>query len=476
MGVGYTVAEFPDTPSSSSIYPSYYHMLFKTNNQGDSIFIKNPDFGNQNFFNQYGFYAGNVLYSFVKISENSFMAAGYTQTVLPTQSSFDSDCIFFKFDSNGDSLSCSAISVADSQIAALNIILSSDYYLMAVGYEITLSANVGRGVVIKADTMGNVIWRKTYTTPFDMHISGIAESPGGGFILAAQAYNGEWFNTNQYSPVMLKIDTAGNIVWTKFFPSIDYVFLLGPSVTKTSDNNYIFSYPDYAQAPKHFKMNGNGDTLWTRSINIYQQDGYATQSTFSASDNYGGIVAIATVSDSAHSYLGAIYRLSGDGDLLWHRKFGNTFGRVVAYSVKQTQDSGFVVTGGSWCCNHIWPNGASISSLYVIKFDSLGLLYPPPTGMPELEQTKISNPYPNPASTQTTFNVLVPPTNNSGMGEKGAFLYVFDIRGAQVQKHILQTGLNTLTLNVSSLAAGEYLCVLALDGYNAGGRRFVVSR
>ena len=62
------------------------------------------------------------------------------------------------------------------------------------------------------------------------------------------------------------------------------------------------------------------------------------------------------------------------------------------------------------------------------------------------------------------------------MGEKGAFLYVFDMRGAQVQKHILQTGFNTLTIDVSTLASGEYLCVLALDGYNAGGKKFVVSR
>jgi len=45
-----------------------------------------------------------------------------------------------------------------------------------------------------------------------------------------------------------------------------------------------------------------------------------------------------------------------------------------------------------------------------------------------------------------------------------------------LQEYELQTGLNTVILNVSSLASGEYLCVLSLDGYNAGGKKLIVQR
>ncbi|MBK5285051.1 MAG: T9SS type A sorting domain-containing protein [Bacteroidia bacterium] len=94
---------------------------------------------------------------------------------------------------------------------------------------------------------------------------------------------------------------------------------------------------------------------------------------------------------------------------------------------------------------------------------------------PPIENVLLSVPYPNPATTQTTFTILIPPTNSNGMtGEKGAQLLLFDMQGRQLQKHVLQTGLNTLTIDVSSLANGEYLCVLSLDGYNAGGKRLIV--
>jgi hypothetical protein len=473
IGIGKTVAEYPDTPNSSTIFPSYYHMIFKINNQGDSLFIKNLDFGNQNYFNQYGHYAANDLWSMIKISENSYMATGYTQTVLPLQADYDVDCIFHKFNINGDSLATHALSVPDSIFYGHSIIKTSDDYVMAVGFHAGLAfGQLARGDIMKLDTNGNLIWRKVYSSPIDMHLTGIVESPDGGFIIAGMTFNGEWFNTNAYNPVMMKIDSVGNMVWQKYFSNLQYHFLVGPSVTRTTDDNYIFSYPDYAQAPKHFKLDENGDTLWTRSINLYQLYGYAVQSTFSTSDNYGGIVAIAADIDSS-----AIYRLSADGDLLWQRKFGISTHITETYSIKKTSDNGFIVTGGSWCCNNIWPNGASISSLYIIKFDSLGLLYP--IGINEhtpTEKALLSVPYPNPATSQITFTALVPPTSNSGMGEKGAYLLFFDMRGAQLQKHALQTGINTLTIDVSSLAAGEYLCVLSLDGYNAGGKRFVVSR
>ncbi|MBK5285149.1 MAG: T9SS type A sorting domain-containing protein [Bacteroidia bacterium] len=480
IGVGFSDASypFPDTLNFSGYAIAYYSMIFKINSQGDSLFIRNLDLGTQNFFNLNGYYPLNGFNSVAKISNNSYIATGVTMSILPLQNQYDVDCIFHKFDSNGDSLSTTAISIPDSQFYGISLIKTSDNYVMGVGFHVGyVFGQLGRGDIMKLDTMGNLIWHKVYNSPSDMHFSGITECPDGGFIIAARTYNGTWANGNNYNPVMMKIDSSGNVVWQKVFPTLQYSFLQGPSVTRTSDDNYIFSYPDYHVAPKHFKLNENGDTLWKRSINIYQQEGLSLQATFSASDNYGGIVAIATTTDSISTDRGSIYRLSWDGNLLWNRNFGTSFSTVHVHSVKQTSDNGFIVTGGSWCCSHEWPNGGNLASLYVIKFDSLGLLYPIGIEEPLLRQSHLGTVYPNPCSEQITVSVLVPPggISSSMKGEPGARLLVFDIRGAQVQEHKLQTGLNSLTIDVSTLASGEYLCVLSLDGYNAGGKRFVVA-
>lgn len=43
---------------------------------------------------------------------------------------------------------------------------------------------------------------------------------------------------------------------------------------------------------------------------------------------------------------------------------------------------------------------------------------------------------------------------------------MFDMRGKQLLEQPLQTGNNTVQLNLTNYAAGTYLAVLVADGYN----------
>ncbi len=115
-------------------------------------------------------------------------------------------------------------------------------------------------------------------------------------------------------------------------------------------------------------------------------------------------------------------------------------------------------TGG---CNN---NGGTC--FWLVKTDSLGLLV---TGIKEKEifKTATLTIYPNPATTYCTITAIVPQSNSTGIGKKGASIILFDMRGKQLLEQPLQTGSNTVQLNLTNYTSGTYLAVLVLDGYNA---------
>jgi hypothetical protein len=70
----------------------------------------------------------------------------------------------------------------------------------------------------------------------------------------------------------------------------------------------------------------------------------------------------------------------------------------------------------------------------------------------------------------------VPLAEYIGYGEKGAYLLLFDLRGKQLQKIEVSIGLNHTRIDMSSYANGEYIIVLAVDGFNAGSGKLMIQK
>jgi len=82
-------------------------------------------------------------------------------------------------------------------------------------------------------------------------------------------------------------------------------------------------------------------------------------------------------------------------------------------------------------------------------------------------------PYPNPASDYFEVSVTIPDTNLPVKGRKGTELLLFDQAGKQIASQTLPQGTDKARFEMSKFAAGTYLVVLSIDGYNAGSRRVV---
>jgi hypothetical protein len=143
------------------------------------------------------------------------------------------------------------------------------------------------------------------------------------------------------SPLVVKMDPAGNILWSKevgnnsggFYcltPTRDSCFVLAGSFSNpaSSDNDILV-----------VKMNSNGDTLWSRSINMGHND--ICVSVRQTNDN-GFILAGYSSKSNQPFHLALAVKLDAAGNLVWDRIFvgGNYYN--YAYSVAQLPDSSFI--------------------------------------------------------------------------------------------------------------------------------------
>ncbi len=110
------------------------------------------------------------------------------------------------------------------------------------------------GILVKANTNGQVIWGKTYT---GFNIFSVHEFQNGEYLIyGSTALNREI--------VLARVSTQGEIIWAKSFLN-DNNFNLGlPTVTPDDEVVFLNNLGDNLLAL--FKVKGNGDLLWSRGF------------------------------------------------------------------------------------------------------------------------------------------------------------------------------------------------------------------
>jgi len=112
------------------------------------------------------------------------------------------------------------------------------------------------------------------------------------------------------------------------------------------------------------KTDSNGDVLWTRTYGGSSEDyGYSVQQTTDG----GYIVTGTTVSFGAGGWDFYLIKTDADGDTLWTRTYGCPESDY-AHSVQQTTDGGYIMAGFSEC----FIPGMGDRDFWVVKTDANG--------------------------------------------------------------------------------------------------------
>lgn len=160
---------------------------------------------------------------------------------------------------------------------------------------------------------------------------------------------------------------APDTLWTKTY---DYSFQdIGYSVQQTSDGGYIMV--GSSRSYQHIdllllKTNSLGDTLWTKIFDAGLDEGstvhYSVQQTSDGGYFITGTRRLATGLRRIY-----IIKTNSYGDSIWTRTFGNGNVDVFGYSGQSTFDGGYIVTG-------VYSNYLDTNSVYLLKTDGNGEL------------------------------------------------------------------------------------------------------
>lgn len=222
------------------------------------------------------------------------------------------------------------------------IIQTTDFgYLITGVLDVTASGGLGNTTnrstlrhaggdywAIKLDTSGNLQWSKFFGGNFTDTPEGAVELNDGSFIIAGGSDSRDTdisSNKGDYDFWVIKISATGNLIWEKSFggEEIDEA----RAIIKTNDGNFVIAGDTQSNNNDVSNVNGAAD-VW-------------------------------------------LIKISSDGNLIWEKTFGGS-SFDVSRDIKTTQDNGFILAGSSRSSDGDVSENKGQNDAWIIKVDSNG--------------------------------------------------------------------------------------------------------
>ncbi|MEO0292781.1 MAG: hypothetical protein ABIN61_00985 [candidate division WOR-3 bacterium] len=301
--------------------------------------------------------------SLVETKDSGLVIAGVTNSF----GAGDYDILLAKFDASGNFLWAKTIGGASGDDTR-HIIQTDDGGLIMTGYTWSFAYRRSDIFVVKLDSLSNLSWATSIHWEYwDECGNAIVQTQDNGYVVAG----GSWsFGSNHMCPVLTKLDSAGNWVWST---QID----IGGGVNVNSANT-ILEDPDgnlfIAGITEEFssggaadcflsKFDASGTYLWTRSWGGTNKE----EASHMVMTPDGRIVITGyTESYGAGSKDIFLSKFDTAGNHLWSRTIGGIYSDY-GYSVTLAGDSGLTIAG------YAVGFGPDSIDMILVKCDSLGM-------------------------------------------------------------------------------------------------------
>ncbi len=170
-------------------------------------------------------------------------------------------------------------------------------------------------LLIKTYSSGEIQWRKAYGSG-SIYLRSVVQADNGSYVAAGTSFS---IATQQFSAWLVKVDTSGNVLWDKKF-----------SATSANDSQYTYSDSDIFTL---IKTNDEGYALAGRA-------------------SYGNTQGKETTA-------ALLIKTDAAGSVQWNKTYGET-GLSIVYSMVQTNDGGYVLTG------------SALNDMVLLKIDTNG--------------------------------------------------------------------------------------------------------
>jgi hypothetical protein len=178
----------------------------------------------------------------------------------------------------------------------------------------TSSSGITDGYVVRVDSLGLVMWSKYYIGSNVDIFTSIKQLPDSGYILSGYSNSG---GNGGYDGWVYRIDKNGDSLWSKYIGTSDWDFFY--DVAPTSDSGFILAGGTYGAGQgdedMYFvKLNSNGNILWEKTYGGIKPD--EAKAVIETGDT---MLAAVGYSYSLGDSLGDswILRMNSNGDTTW---------------------------------------------------------------------------------------------------------------------------------------------------------------
>jgi len=199
----------------------------------DAYLIKTDAAGNVLWSNTYGGLEEDQGYSVKQTTDGGYIIGGRTHDF-----NFNWSALAFylvKVDANGNAL-WSKIIGGTGQESGYDVQQTSDGGYIMTGNTAFDPVGYGDVYLVKTDSMGNLLWSKTYGGPLHDYGHSVQQTADGGYVIAGGTKT-TMFNDDGY---VIKTNASGGLKWSRNFGSTSSDEFLH-SIRQTTDNGFIIS-------------------------------------------------------------------------------------------------------------------------------------------------------------------------------------------------------------------------------------------
>lgn len=241
-------------------------------------------------------------------------------------------------------------------------------------------------LIIKTDSLGNVLWQTIFGGPGENIMYDIQQTPDGGYIALGTSKKNSYGEGINKGVVVLKLNSTGVIIWETFFSGSlqNANYANGGELVQTQDGGYAIvaigalvsgNDSDFLLT----KLNSAGVITWQED---FGGSNYDIPTSLKQTADGGYIMAGYTISHNGDVVGGVhigglddywIVKVNSIGSIEWQKTIGSN-GVDRANSIEQTSDGGYIVVGNAN------SNSGDVSGVYgnsdfwIAKLSSTGTI------------------------------------------------------------------------------------------------------